>query len=352
MDISCGLLITRKNKILLGHVTGKKFWDIPKGMKEENEDYITCCLREVKEETGLDFRSKKSEIKEIGLCKYSTSKDLYLFQYDLKSFRNIESLKCTTYFDFAGKEFSEIDDFKYVDFEDICEYTNYNLGFILCKLLNVDLSLGQREKIRSTMCYILRHNLKTFIDGKASPWMNIEDVYNECILSNPILSIFDVNDFLTVINKDTEKRFTIKGDQVKVNYGHTVDLIEETMNKVVPPLCMYHNTFECFIDDIEKEGLKPSSRKYVYLATTKEKAMSYDKKRNSSKWKMENGKSQSVLLEIDSAQAYRDGIEFFEITENILVVKYMPTKYIKRLDIGVLGQQEFLDIFNKLSKTT
>lgn len=53
----------KENKVLLIQSRGQ-LWGPPKGTMENNETYIQCAIREVKEETGLDIKAEN--------LKYST----------------------------------------------------------------------------------------------------------------------------------------------------------------------------------------------------------------------------------------------------------------------------------------
>ena len=58
MEISAGLLIIQKNKILLAHPTKAPWYGtytIPKGKVEENETFVEAAIRETKEEIGIDI---------------------------------------------------------------------------------------------------------------------------------------------------------------------------------------------------------------------------------------------------------------------------------------------------------
>jgi len=59
IQASGGLVYSKDNKILLIFRRGK--WDLPKGKLDEEEDLVTCALREVEEETGLsDLKYEQS----------------------------------------------------------------------------------------------------------------------------------------------------------------------------------------------------------------------------------------------------------------------------------------------------
>ena len=50
---SCGVIVTDRERILLGHATRSPRWDIPKGVAELDEGFPEAAAREVLEETGL-----------------------------------------------------------------------------------------------------------------------------------------------------------------------------------------------------------------------------------------------------------------------------------------------------------
>lgn len=76
--LSCGVFIVDKNKnILMQHVKGPDFWDIPKGGQKNWESLEETAVREVLEETGLII--KKDDLIHLGIYTYNNFKDLYAF---------------------------------------------------------------------------------------------------------------------------------------------------------------------------------------------------------------------------------------------------------------------------------
>lgn len=83
--ISCGFLILNsKNEILACHPTGASFnpgcWNVPKGMKEEGDslDLITA-VRELKEETNLEYDVDVDFVYDAERMPYLKNKDIHLF---------------------------------------------------------------------------------------------------------------------------------------------------------------------------------------------------------------------------------------------------------------------------------
>lgn len=147
--ISCGILIiNEKKQLLMGHVTGQSFFDIPKGTLDEDESPLQCAIRECGEETSLVFT--EIDLQDIGLLKYNTVKDLYLFKTFIKSDDvNIDKLVCNSFFEhFASKKLlPEVDGFKWVDINN--DEFNKHCAKSMAKVL-IELNTShvlQKEKI-------------------------------------------------------------------------------------------------------------------------------------------------------------------------------------------------------------
>ena len=134
-EISCGILFFNdKNQILLCHVTGNDFWDIPKGKLENNETYIETAIRETIEETG--FKAKKEELIEIGLYPYNKKKNIYLFKYIGDKYVSSKRCHCEkTFIDSNGVYQFEMDDWKFMNVKNAIYKTSRSLSNLLKKLI-------------------------------------------------------------------------------------------------------------------------------------------------------------------------------------------------------------------------
>jgi 8-oxo-dGTP pyrophosphatase MutT (NUDIX family) len=137
MKISCGTIILNEyNEILLGHSTGNRFFDLPKGQLEENETPIDCAIRECQEETSLILN--KVSLIDLGLQKYNQYKKLHLFLYHTKKESiDFNSLVCKSTFiqPYSKTPAPEIDYFQWVNADEILNFTSKNMGALLTKLL-------------------------------------------------------------------------------------------------------------------------------------------------------------------------------------------------------------------------
>lgn len=132
MKISAGLILTDGYHLLIGHVTGQTHWDIPKGGIEPGEMPIDACIREVKEETGLDIDA--SRLIDMGEFDYMPTKKLHLFLMlvDTDELPDINSMKCThTFIDCCGDEIPEMDDYWYLCFHKARDYCTKNMRRVL-----------------------------------------------------------------------------------------------------------------------------------------------------------------------------------------------------------------------------
>lgn len=149
MKMSCGVLIINdKKQILMGHVTGQKHFDIPKGLLEENEDKQTCAIRECLEETGIKFT--EGELKEIGTFDYNKSKKLTLFLSFMSDF-DLSELVCNSYFEhhYTKQRLPEVDYFKWVSANEVVSHCAPSMVTLLTEKVLPSLSIDIEPKLNS-----------------------------------------------------------------------------------------------------------------------------------------------------------------------------------------------------------
>ena len=109
--MTCAVVIINKNGDILGcHGTGKpngEGYDFPKGCADLGESDLQAALRELKEETGIIMSNE--ELIDCGVYKHNKEKNIHIFLCKTDTMPMIEKLKCSSYFNFNGNQFPEID---------------------------------------------------------------------------------------------------------------------------------------------------------------------------------------------------------------------------------------------------
>ena len=106
--LTCGVLVTDRVCVLIGHATRSPRWDIPKGLAEPGEAPEAAARRELGEETGL---TPPLDLEPLGRLAYLPRKDLALFVWTVPTLPDPASLVCRSTFMVGGKAVPEIDRF-------------------------------------------------------------------------------------------------------------------------------------------------------------------------------------------------------------------------------------------------
>lgn len=112
--VSAGFIIETPEGFLLTHPTSrpktKGNWDIPKGHMETGEYPLETAIRELQEETGLEY-NPDFQTEYLGEFNYTLSKNLILYHVIWPHNIDLKKLKCTSYFVQDKKQIPEADDF-------------------------------------------------------------------------------------------------------------------------------------------------------------------------------------------------------------------------------------------------
>lgn len=117
---TCGIfIIDGMNRLLICKPVNKrkKKWTIPKGKQDFGELFIDTAIREVYEETSLNFKKYKHRLVAMGTMKKS-NRVLHGFYLKIKKIIRANSLKCLC-------DFQEIEKYKMIKLTD-------NLDMIQC----------------------------------------------------------------------------------------------------------------------------------------------------------------------------------------------------------------------------
>jgi len=136
--ISSGLVLTDDNYILGCKVGYGSRFDIPKGIIDKNETPLNACLRETKEETGLDINPV--DLKSYGKFDYlkgKFAKDLYIFKLHTNNLPDIRKMKCNSFFTdrVTGNQKPEVIGYKYIPINEMNKYFTKSMTTVLQKVI-------------------------------------------------------------------------------------------------------------------------------------------------------------------------------------------------------------------------
>lgn len=116
--LSAGVIVTDGISILLGHVTGNRHWDIPKGKVDPGETDLQGAVRELYEETSMVV--DPNMLVGLGTFHYKKSKDLSLWLHQVDVMPDPAGLECLSTFS-TGKGImrKEFDGFRVVPWGEV-----------------------------------------------------------------------------------------------------------------------------------------------------------------------------------------------------------------------------------------
>lgn len=173
-------------------------------------------------------------------------------------------------------------------------------------------------KLSKEISYALRHAPWEYeLELDSEGFVPVEQLINAINESSNYDRPITISDLEHIIEISDKKRHEIKGDKIRALYGHSIPM-HISKEVIVPPDILYHGTTHKALDSILCTGLKPMGRQYVHLSINTDIAMQVGRRRDRS----------PVLLKIDSAAAYKDGVVFYEGNDKVVLADSVPKQYI------------------------
>jgi putative RNA 2'-phosphotransferase len=171
------------------------------------------------------------------------------------------------------------------------------------------------KKISKFLSLILRHEpqiIGLILDKNG--WAEIDEIIeksSELVLTRELIN--------EVVIQNEKQRFTIEGDKIRANQGHSID-VDLEFKAVTPPDMLYHGTATRFLDSIMKTGLSKQQRQYVHLSEALETAINVGKR---------HGKV--VVLEVDARKMFEEGYEFYLSENGVWLTDVVPLEFLKEI---------------------
>ena len=155
-------------------------------------------------------------------------------------------------------------------------------------------------KLGKTISHALRHKPEDYgLVLAEGGWVALDELV-AALNRMPAYAGLTARDIEQLLARAVKKRHEISDGRIRALHGHSAP-VENASVPVPPPEALYHATALKYWPAISTEGLKPMRRLYVHLAVQPEGALV-----------VARGKYREVvLLRIEAARAYRDGIRFY-----------------------------------------
>jgi len=125
-----------------------------------------------------------------------------------------------------------------------------------------------------------------------------------------------------VIAHGEKERFTLSEDETKIraNYGHSID-VNLDLTPTPPPKHLYHGTARQTLPAIRNEGLRPQSRQYVHLSSTRDEAR-----------RVGGRHGPPVVLTVEAQPLHKTGHTLYRSTDAVWLTDRVPPKFLRAPD--------------------
>ncbi|KJK45437.1 RNA 2'-phosphotransferase [Lentzea aerocolonigenes] len=164
-------------------------------------------------------------------------------------------------------------------------------------------------KLSKRMSKALRHSPERVgLTLDPSGWVAVTDLLDA-------LGVTEV-ELREVVARNDKQRFTIDGDRIRANQGHSVE-VDLGLPTATPPDTLFHGTVAQYLDDIMRDGLRPMNRHDVHLSPDRETARRVGARRG-----------RPVILLVDAKAMSDDGHEFRLSANGVWLTQHVPARYL------------------------
>ncbi|WP_189068293.1 RNA 2'-phosphotransferase [Deinococcus radiotolerans] len=119
-----------------------------------------------------------------------------------------------------------------------------------------------------------------------------------------------------VVAGSDKQRFSLRGDHIRANQGHSVP-VDLQLEPAIPPALLYHGTHPGALNAIYREGLRPMNRHHVHLSSDPDAARQVGARRGT-----------PLILTIRAGEMHGAGHVFFISENGVWLVDAVAPKYI------------------------
>ncbi|MEU8681284.1 RNA 2'-phosphotransferase [Streptomyces sp. NPDC048611] len=128
---------------------------------------------------------------------------------------------------------------------------------------------------------------------------------------------FSRAELAAVVADNDKQRYTLDGDRIRANQGHSVP-VDLDLPPAEPPSLLFHGTVARSVAAIRDEGLRPMSRHDVHLSPDRETATRVGARRG-----------RPVVLTVDSGAMHRAGHVFRVSANGVWLTRRVPPEFLR-----------------------
>ncbi|WP_102125869.1 RNA 2'-phosphotransferase [Deinococcus planocerae] len=165
------------------------------------------------------------------------------------------------------------------------------------------------ERLSRRLSYLLRHAPhEAGVPLEPGGWLPVEAVLRHLRISREGLE--------RVVRTNDKRRFTLEGERIRANQGHSVP-VDLKLTPTPPPPVLYHGTHPEALPAIRREGLRRMSRHHVHLSPDPETARRVGARRG-----------RPVVLTVRAGDMHGAGHVFYLSENGVWLVEAVPPEFL------------------------
>ena len=179
--------------------------------------------------------------------------------------------------------------------------------------------MSDRVGLSKLMSLILRHEPDKFgVVLDAEGYTPLAELLDALRRGHPDVTEADVREVVATV-EPLKQRFSIVDDEIRANYGHSLDgKIHHVPG--VPPDVLFHGTAEKAVEAILLTGLRPMGRQYVHLTVDRALAL-----------KVGGRHGRPRLIQVDARGAHAEGVVFYPANRSFWLADAVPDGFLAAL---------------------
>ena len=170
-------------------------------------------------------------------------------------------------------------------------------------------------KTSKFLSYVLRHKPEAIgLELDTQGWVEVDTLIEAAQQHGTPLDLALIQ---AVVASNDKQRFAWSedGQRIRANQGHSIK-VDLGLAAQEPPELLFHGTASRFMQQIQRQGLRPSGRHHVHLSADQETA-----------FKVGTRHGMPVVLRIAAGQMFADGCVFYLSENGIWLTDQVAPQY-------------------------